>query len=290
MAQAARGFHPPRGEMIDLGGRRMRLVREGAASTHPTILCEAGSFGSASDWAVVQEMLAADGLRSLAYDRAGLGYSDPGPIPRHGRAIVEDLERLLEQAGEPGPFVLVGHSMAGLWVRLFAVRNPDKVAGLVLVDAATAETIEAPMIRHAVERYARASLWWSRGAGLGLARPVAALYGDNMELAGAAAAEKRRIFGMPHHHRAAADEVAHWGEASEQARAAGAYRAEWPVAVITAGVAARMNGLKQVQSEPAHASLRGHVEHVAGANHANLLGRRFADRIIAGVRHVLAIG
>ena len=67
----------------------------------------------------------------LAYDRAGLGLSDPGPSPRDGLAIAYDLERLLAEAGEAGPYLLVGHSMAGLHTRLFAGRNP----GLLPADA-----------------------------------------------------------------------------------------------------------------------------------------------------------
>ncbi|MGH6957440.1 MAG: alpha/beta hydrolase, partial [Caulobacteraceae bacterium] len=61
-------------------GRRLRLVEAGPASSpRPLVLLEAGSFGFSADWAAVQEKLAAEGLRSLAYDRAGLGGSDPGP-------------------------------------------------------------------------------------------------------------------------------------------------------------------------------------------------------------------
>jgi alpha-beta hydrolase superfamily lysophospholipase len=65
--------------MIDIGGRRLRLVRAGERSDKPVVVLECGAFGCAADWAVVQERLARRGLYSLAYDRAGLGYSDPGP-------------------------------------------------------------------------------------------------------------------------------------------------------------------------------------------------------------------
>src|SRR5437868_1116852 len=88
---------PPRGEMIDVGGRRLRMVRAGAPSARPTIVLEHGAFGCAADWAVVQERLAAKGLASIAYDRAGLGHSEPGPKPRDGHAIVADLAALLRE-------------------------------------------------------------------------------------------------------------------------------------------------------------------------------------------------
>src|SRR3954451_13301556 len=87
----------PRGEFVDVGGRALRVVRAGPrGSGRPTIVLEHGGFRCASDWAVGQEKLAAKGLASLAYDRAGLGHSEPGPEPRDGRAIVADLSALLE--------------------------------------------------------------------------------------------------------------------------------------------------------------------------------------------------
>src|SRR4051794_20246467 len=114
----------PRGELVDVGGRSLRVVRAGPPSDRPTIVLEHGAFGCASDWAVVQQRLAAKGLASVAYDRAGLGHSHPGPLPRDGEAIVADLAALLNALEETRPVVLVGHSMGGLMVRLFALTHP----------------------------------------------------------------------------------------------------------------------------------------------------------------------
>ncbi len=83
---------PPRGEFIDIGGRKLRIVREGPGGTEPLVVLEAGAFGLASDWAEVQARLQAQGVQSCAYDRAGMGYSDPGPEPRDGIAVAKDLE------------------------------------------------------------------------------------------------------------------------------------------------------------------------------------------------------
>jgi len=127
----------PRGAFLTVDGRHMHVVTAGPPGGAPLVLLEAGAFGFSADWAVVQARLAARALRSLAYDRAGLGLSDPGPSPRDGLAIAYDLERLLAEAGEAGPYLLVGHSMAGLHTQLFAGRNRDRIAGLVLVDAIT---------------------------------------------------------------------------------------------------------------------------------------------------------
>ncbi len=277
----------PRGEMVDVGGRRLRVVRAGPKSERPTVVLEHGAFGCASDWAVVQEKLAAKGLASLAYDRAGLGHSEPGPKPRDGAAIVSDLASLLRELEEAGPFVLTGHSMGGLMVRLYALTHPKQALGVVLVDAVTPDVINHPIGGKGVDAFSRILGWTSEGAKYGMMRPLAAVAGDRIGLPPEASAEKRRIFGSPSHARWAAEEVSQWRATSDQARA-GDFPAAMPIAVITAGAENTVTALKEVQSVPALASLNGYIEHVPGAGHANLLGRRFADPIVRGVEHVLA--
>jgi pimeloyl-ACP methyl ester carboxylesterase len=78
--------------------------------------------------------LVAPRFRVCAYDRAGYGFSDPGPMPRDGAAVARDLDQGLRAAGINGPFIVVGHSAGGLYVRLFADRRPRDVVGMVLVD------------------------------------------------------------------------------------------------------------------------------------------------------------
>ncbi len=277
----------PRGEMVDVRGRRLRVVRAGKPNGRPTVMLEHGAFGCASDWAVVQERLAAKGLASLAYDRAGLGHSEPGPRPRDGAAIVADLAALLREVDEPGPVVLAGHSMGGLMVRLYALTHPQQALGVVLVDAVTPDVILHPLGGKGVDAFSRILGWTSEGAKLGMMRPLAVVAGDRIGLPPEASAEKRRIWGSPSHAHWAAEEVRQWRATSDQARA-GDFPAAMPIAVITAGAENTVTALKEIQSVPALASQNGYIEHVAGAGHANLLGRRFADPIIRGVEHVLA--
>ncbi|HXA38449.1 MAG TPA: alpha/beta hydrolase [Phenylobacterium sp.] len=286
VALSAPPSRPPRGEMVDVGGRRLRMVRAGPASDRPTVVLEHGAFGCATDWTVVQARLAAKGLSSLAYDRAGLGHSEPGPKPRDGMAIVSDLAALLREAGVEGPFVLAGHSMGGLMVRLFALTHPEQVLGVVLVDAVTPDVVSHPVGGKGVDAFSRILGWTSEGAKYGMMLPVAAVAGDRIGLPPEASAEKRQIYGLASHAHWAAQEVSQWRATSDQARAAD-FPPAMPIAVITAG-ARTVTALKEIQSVPALASLNGYIEHVAGAGHANLLGRRFADPIVRGVEHVLA--
>lgn len=283
---AYRSRQAGRGELIDIGGRRLRMVRAGPAEASPTIVCEHGAFGCAADWAEVQRRLAAKGLKSLAYDRAGLGLSDPGPPPRNGPALAYDLERLLAAAGEPGPYILVGHSMGGLMVRIFACRHPEKVLGVVLVDAATPQVWDMRLVPRVLGAYHAGMRILGAGARVGLMRPVAMVFGNLIGLTGEAAVEKRRIYGSPSHARGAAEEVGRWAEISACAGELD-FDPELPVAVVTAGHEKLWPRLKALQVAPALASRRGYVEHVAGADHASLLGARFADPVVRGVEHVL---
>lgn len=279
----------PRGDLIDIGGRRLRLVRAGARGKRPTILLESGAFGCAADWGVVQARLAARGLYSLAYDRAGLGLSDPGARPRDGAAITADLRALLSEAGELGPYVLVGHSMGGLFVRLFALDRPEQVTGVVLVDAVTPEITDDPAMGRAVEGFRRAMGLVGASCGVGYMRPLSLVMGDRIGLPGAISTEKARIWGSRGHTRWSVEEVQSWHASALQARAAGEFAADLPVAVVTAGAARLTPRLKAVQSAPALSSVHGYVDHVVGSNHANLLGLKFADPIVRGVEHVLAV-
>jgi pimeloyl-ACP methyl ester carboxylesterase len=279
-----------RGQLVDIGGRRMRIVCAGPPEARPVVIFESGAFGSAADFAVVQERLTAKGLRSCAYDRAGMGLSDPSPEPRDGINIAADLEKLLKAADVPGPYVLVGHSMAGLRIREFAGRNPGKVAGVVLVDAATPEALTDPQTRRFVSTFSGATQWAAFAASIGTLAPLAGTgLGNKIGLSGEAEKEKRRFFASGRHNRTAATEVKLWPQASDQAAATPPFAPDVPVAVITAGGLGEGNGpRKAMQAAPADHAAHGYVDHVAGAQHNTLLGPVYADHIVKGVDFVLA--
>jgi pimeloyl-ACP methyl ester carboxylesterase len=79
----------------------------------------------------------AETTRVCAYDRAGYAWSDPSATPRDARQVVQELHTLLDQAAIAGPYVLVGHSIGGLFVQVYAGQYPAEVAGMVLIDCRT---------------------------------------------------------------------------------------------------------------------------------------------------------
>ncbi len=101
----------------------------------PTVVLESGLGDDAGMWAnlELQPKIAAFS-KVCAYSRAGLGESDPAPGQRTVQDIVNDLEALLADSSMDGPFVLVGHSIGGLIINMYAHQHPQKVAGLVFVD------------------------------------------------------------------------------------------------------------------------------------------------------------
>lgn len=123
--------YPPPGRLIDLGTHRLHLLESGRGG--PTILLEAGLMSTVLSWSELQLALAGS-FRVVSYDRAGLGWSELGPMPRTASRIVDELHTLLDRADIAPPYVLVGHSFGGLTMPLFAARFPEEVAGMVLVD------------------------------------------------------------------------------------------------------------------------------------------------------------
>jgi pimeloyl-ACP methyl ester carboxylesterase len=126
------GRYPPPGQMVDVGGRGIHLNCTGEGT--PTVILESGLGGGSLDWSLVQPEVAKFG-RVCSYDRAGITWSSPSEDRRTARQIAVELHRLLDAAHIAPPYVLVGHSIGGLYVQMFASRYTDEVAGVVLVDS-----------------------------------------------------------------------------------------------------------------------------------------------------------
>jgi pimeloyl-ACP methyl ester carboxylesterase len=114
--------------------RRRRLNLQVMGRGGPTVILAAGFLGGPLDWGLIQPFLA-QSVRTVSFDTAGLGFSDPGRLPRTTDAIVSDLHAALTAEGIRPPYVLVGHSAGGLRMRRFAALYPEQVVGMVLVDS-----------------------------------------------------------------------------------------------------------------------------------------------------------
>jgi pimeloyl-ACP methyl ester carboxylesterase len=129
--------YPPPGQMVNLGTHSIHLYCVGTGS--PTVVFESDldQYGSLS-WNSVQGEIGKI-TRACSYDRAGIMWSDPGPRPRDGNTIAAELKAVLENAGEAGPYLLVGHAFGGAYIRIFAGQYPDDVCGMVLLESSHPE-------------------------------------------------------------------------------------------------------------------------------------------------------
>jgi pimeloyl-ACP methyl ester carboxylesterase len=127
---------PQIGRSVDIGGRTLNIYCSGEGS--PAVILDSGAGHPGYAWAHIQPEIAKF-TRACWYDRAGEGWSDPGPFPRTSAASAKDLHELLQRAGVAAPYVLVGHSLGGLNVRVYNGLYPNEVAGMVLVDSAHEE-------------------------------------------------------------------------------------------------------------------------------------------------------
>ena len=120
------------GRLVDVGGFRLNLYCMGSGS--PTVVFDSGYEDWAPAWSRVQPKIA-KWTRACTYDRAGAGFSDPGPAPRTSVRIARELHTALHRAGSGGPYILVGNAFGGDNMRTFAVLYMDEVAGMVMDDA-----------------------------------------------------------------------------------------------------------------------------------------------------------
>jgi pimeloyl-ACP methyl ester carboxylesterase len=121
------------GRAVDVGGRGLNIDCAGSGS--PAVILESGGGGYGGyGWRVVQSEVAKF-TTVCWYDRAGEGWSDPAPTARNSATVIQDLHELLQRAPVAAPYVLVGHSIGGEYVRVFTAQYPSEVAGVVLVDS-----------------------------------------------------------------------------------------------------------------------------------------------------------
>ena len=166
--------YKPIGRMISLGTHRLHVVTAGSGT--PTVVFEAALGASSISWSLVQPKIA-ELTGTLAYDRAGMGFSELGPEPRTAQRIVDEMHAMLEASRVPKPYLLIGHSYGGMTCRLFAAQFPNDVAGMVLLDPADPNTWKSPTPeqRQKIKFGALLARQGALVASLGIARATAAL-------------------------------------------------------------------------------------------------------------------
>lgn len=226
----------PPGELVDVDGHAMHLYCLGAGGR--TVVLEAGLANWSLDMRMLQEDLAAT-TRVCSYDRAGYGWSEPGPEPRTGERIVDELDALLNAAKVPGPYVLAGHSFGGLTTLLFAEAHPEDVAGVVLIDSShpgyDKAIAQVPEIVAAQEADLADLKGMAARAEAGKIGPVDVLPLAPKPLRLDLKYQWAALFARPHSLRTTIGELDAWKETAGQVGGAGSL-ADIPLIVLAAGI------------------------------------------------------
>jgi pimeloyl-ACP methyl ester carboxylesterase len=277
--------------MIDLGGRRLHVVRRGGGS--PTVVFESGGGGgsSAQNWPVLRRVAAF--TRAVAYDRAGLGWSDPAPRTPTFEGMARDLEALLRASGETPPYVLAASSFGGLPARTFCRLFPGEVAGLVLVDTAEEEKYFAtlPRFRDALEAELRRAAQEAASGALRRAQEPSMLAAgglDNGEKAALAA-----VLDRPGHFEGSLAELKAVDAVGSMQRRAGGFGdlGERPLVVLSHGkpytgdYAVWEDGAAAAQDRLAQLSKQG--RHIVARANGHSIGLENPDLVAAAIEAVV---
>jgi len=278
----------PSGRMVDIGGRRLHMVLKGENKGHPTVVLEAGMAAFSSNWYWVQAGLAT-GAHVIAYDRAGLGWSDPALKGQDAYESAEDLHRALDEIGISGPYVVAGHSYGGLVVRAFTDLFPDEVVGMVLVDASHPDQwkrIPASRDGRMVAIGNRVTGWLSR---LGVVRLFDLEASVRRGLPEQPAAEMKAILNQPRSWFASSEALAAWNNRTRPRINRASSLNGLPLIVLSVTEQPRAGDiLTSLQAELP--GLSNNSEHiiVEGATHENLIsGSENAQIVVKAIRQVL---
>jgi pimeloyl-ACP methyl ester carboxylesterase len=272
--------YPPPGLLVNVDGRVMHLQVCGPGSSGPTVVLEAGMGSFSPNWYWVQQELAPT-IRSVAYDRAGLGWSSRSDRPRDAQTIAVELRDALREANIDPPYVLAGHSFGGLAVRAFADLYPDLTAGVVLVDASHPDQWvrwPTPQADKILEVSQRVFSWlgW-----LGLLRALNLSRGISAGLPARQVAELRAGAALPGFAAIEAAQTRCWSVSREQLSAASPL-GDLPLAVL--GVSAQPVGgelLTELQRELAELTESATFEVLQGASHGSVISDHEHARVVA---------
>lgn len=272
-------FDPP-GELVEVDGRYMHVHCSGAGQ--PTVVLESGATGFAQAWTWVQAELEKS-VRVCSYDRAGLGWSEGDDARHSGIAAARNLKALLNRIGEPGPYVMIGHSMGGPLVQIFTGLYPEDVAAIGLVDPSHPDQNKryreaAQALQKFAEKLQLASLLSYTGL-LRFSNALAA----NAEGLPAQAYEVAHLFAAsPRHLFTSYRELAAWESTMSAAREHDAWQKK-PLTIISATEArddfpkAFVTAFQALHADLAAKSIDARHLKIPGSNHFTLVtDRRYA--------------
>ena len=263
------------------------------------MLLEAGGTGFSPQWARIQPGIA-EFAPVVSYDRAGLGWSEPGPNPRDARSIARELRAALKNAGIEGPYVPVGSSLGGLYALAFADEFPEETAGVVLVDSMHPdqwERLPATVVR-LVRSFDRITKVLPTLARLGVLRALDLTRPMQGELRAGLPPEERAqmeaVAATPGHWEAVYEEVSGSWEASKGQVRAVVSRGfgEKSLLVLTApdnpGFGEMKESWLEMQAELAALSSRGEHRVLEGASHVGTMtDPKTAREVVGAVRRVV---
>lgn len=271
--------------MVDVNGGKMHIRCEGTGS--PTVVLEAGATGFSGTWAWVQANVAKE-TRVCSYDRRGLGWSLETEGPRDGEAIARELKELLDNAGEKGPYVMAGHSLGGVFIRIFQTNYPDSVSAMVFVDSSHPDQLErfpSDFVKQ-FRDFVTMIGWAPMVARFGVLRATNLVGGSAAGLPeddyNAAVAFGTSI----RHLRTSGRELAEWDRTMGQARASSSL-GEMPISAISATIMPDApEGVvpinHEMHRELARLSSRGDHLVVDGSDHFNIVMNEANAKAVAG--------
>lgn len=282
---------PPVGRFVEVQGRAVHVVEMGAGHPGPVVVLECGIGGAtAASWGQLEPQVARF-ARVIAYDRAGMGLSDPSPSAREALALTTELHQLLDALQVPRPVVLVGHSYGGLLARVYTARWPDEVAGLALVESSHPDQFGGSRAaRSRLVGLARAMPILSVAARLGIVRAVLAFIPTAIRTLPPESRDRQLSFmAASRQWDGIVRELQGWDSTNAEVRAMSRTLGDRPLRVLTSGRTTRTwDRWRSLQDELPRLSTRGEHRVIAEAGHATLIeDARYAPAVAAAVREVV---
>ena len=228
-----RSVSPAPGQMVSVGTHQLHINCIGNGS--PTVILEAGWAYTSLEWSAHVQPNVAKQTRVCSYDRAGLGRSELGPGSKDATQVTGELHALLDKAGIEGPYVLVGHSLGGLYSRVYADRYPEDVAGMVLVQSMHPDQFERIGMASALKMNHRTGLIGAPLARMGVVR-LSGLFPPSSDLPPLQRKQANSLYYQTSHLVAELGELSAMPEVMAQVRQTGGL-GEKPLAVVSGGSA-----------------------------------------------------